>query len=59
MLFRSGKVFVDTAVRELGMDGFNKVWQSPATLPTRSEIREPLAWVRRISGGSGSPALSA
>jgi coenzyme F420 biosynthesis associated uncharacterized protein len=57
--YAEGKRFVDTAVRELGMEGFNKVWESPATLPTRTEIREPLAWVRRISGGAGNPALSA
>ena len=48
--YAEGKVFVDTAVRELGMAGFNQVWDSPATLPTRQEIREPLTWVRRISG---------
>ncbi len=54
--YAEGKRFVDTAVRELGMDGFNRVWESPATLPTRQEIREPLDWVRRISGTS---ALSA
>jgi coenzyme F420 biosynthesis associated uncharacterized protein len=46
--YAEGKVFVDTAVRELGMTGFNRVWESPATLPTRQEIREPMAWVRRI-----------
>ena len=47
--YAEGKVFVDTAVRELGMAGFNRVWESPATLPTRQEIREPLVWVHRIS----------
>lgn len=46
--YAEGKVFVDTAVRELGMPGFNRVWESPATLPTRQEIREPMQWVRRI-----------
>jgi coenzyme F420 biosynthesis associated uncharacterized protein len=46
--YAEGKVFVDTAVRELGMAGFNRVWESPATLPTRQEIREPMEWVRRI-----------
>jgi coenzyme F420 biosynthesis associated uncharacterized protein len=47
--YAEGKVFVDTAVRELGMSGFNRVWESPATLPTREEIRQPMDWVRRIS----------
>ncbi len=46
--YAEGKVFVDTAVRELGMSGFNRVWESPATLPTRQEIREPMTWVQRI-----------
>jgi coenzyme F420 biosynthesis associated uncharacterized protein len=50
--YAEGKKFVDTAVRELGMSGFNRVWESPATLPTRREIREPLIWVDRISGTS-------
>jgi coenzyme F420 biosynthesis associated uncharacterized protein len=50
--YAEGKAFVDVAVRELGMGGFNRVWESPVTLPTRQEIREPLTWVRRISGTS-------
>ena len=50
--YAEGKVFVDTAVREVGMAGFNRVWESPATLPTRQEIREPLAWVERIHGST-------
>jgi coenzyme F420 biosynthesis associated uncharacterized protein len=48
--YAEGKVFCDTAVRELGMSGFNRVWESPATLPTRQEIRSPMEWVRRIDG---------
>ena len=32
------------------MAGFNQVWESSETLPTRQEIREPMDWVRRISG---------
>ena len=54
--YAEGKRFVDTAVRELGMSGFNRVWESPATLPTRAEIRAPMDWVRRIDG---TPALTA
>jgi coenzyme F420 biosynthesis associated uncharacterized protein len=50
--YAEGKVFVDTAVREVGMAGFNRVWESPETLPTRQEIREPLAWVQRIHGAT-------
>jgi coenzyme F420 biosynthesis associated uncharacterized protein len=56
--YAEGKVFVDTAVREVGMAGFNRVWESPATLPTRQEIREPLAWVQRIHGAAGPAAIA-
>ena len=54
--YAEGKVFVDTCVREIGMTGFNRVWESPATLPTREEIRAPLEWVRRIHGPKAIPA---
>jgi coenzyme F420 biosynthesis associated uncharacterized protein len=54
--YAEGKVFVDTCVREVGMTGFNRVWESPATLPTREEIRAPLDWVRRIHGPRAIPA---
>jgi uncharacterized protein (DUF2342 family) len=33
-----------------GMDGFNRVWESPETLPTRAELTDPGAWVRRVHG---------
>jgi coenzyme F420 biosynthesis associated uncharacterized protein len=56
--YAEGKVFVDTAVREVGMADFNRVWESPATLPTRQEIREPLAWVQRIHGAAGPAAIA-
>jgi coenzyme F420 biosynthesis associated uncharacterized protein len=54
--YAEGKAFVDTVVGEVGMERFNRVWESPATLPTRQEIREPLAWVRRIHGTSAITA---
>lgn len=57
--YAEGKRFVDTAVRELGMPGFNRVWESPATLPTREEIRRPMTWVERISGHPTAPAVTA
>ena len=57
--YAEGKKFVDAAVREVGMAGFNRVWESPETLPTRAEIRQPLAWVRRIHGTGELPASTA
>jgi uncharacterized protein (DUF2342 family) len=30
------------------MDGFNRVWTSPNTLPTKSEIAKPADWIARV-----------
>ncbi len=49
--YAEGKAFVDACVAEVGMERFNRVWESPETLPTREEIRAPLEWVRRVGGG--------
>ena len=45
-----GERFVAAAVERAGMDGFNRVWTSPETLPTLEEIAEPDAWVERVAG---------
>jgi uncharacterized protein (DUF2342 family) len=31
-----------------GMHGFNRVWDGPETLPTRAELADPGAWLRRV-----------
>jgi coenzyme F420 biosynthesis associated uncharacterized protein len=49
--YAEGSAFVDHCVREVGMAGFNRVWESPGTLPTREEIRDPQQWVQRVHGG--------
>jgi coenzyme F420 biosynthesis associated uncharacterized protein len=46
--YEQGSKFVATVVREAGMSGFNAVWTSPDTLPTRDEIASPLAWLKRV-----------
>jgi coenzyme F420 biosynthesis associated uncharacterized protein len=43
-----GAAFTEAVIDEVGMDGFNKVWGSPGTLPTRAELADPNVWVRRI-----------
>ncbi len=45
-----GGAFVRHAVLATGMDGFNRVWEGPDTLPTRAELDRPGDWVRRIHG---------
>ncbi|AJP02588.1 MULTISPECIES: zinc-dependent metalloprotease [Streptomyces] len=46
--YRDGERFVRAVVDEVGMDGFNRVWTSPNTLPTRTEIAKPADWVARV-----------
>jgi coenzyme F420 biosynthesis associated uncharacterized protein len=48
--YRDGAAFVRGVVDRVGMDGFNKVWTSPNTLPSKAEIGDPAAWVRRVHG---------
>lgn len=46
--YQDGAVFVRGVVDRIGMDGFNRVWTSPNTLPTKDEIHNPAAWVARV-----------
>ncbi|MFF7648494.1 zinc-dependent metalloprotease [Streptomyces sp. NPDC007983] len=46
--YRDGERFVRAVVDQVGMDGFNRVWTSPNTLPTKSEIGKPAEWVARV-----------
>lgn len=46
--YQDGAVFVRAVVGEVGMEGFNRVWTSPNTLPTKDEIHDPAAWVARV-----------
>ncbi|WP_369215831.1 zinc-dependent metalloprotease [Streptomyces flavofungini] len=46
--YRDGERFVRAVVDEVGMEGFNRVWTSPNTLPTKAEIAKPADWVARV-----------
>ncbi|MFB6630731.1 zinc-dependent metalloprotease [Streptomyces sp. NPDC056362] len=46
--YRDGERFVRAVVDQVGMDGFNRVWTSPNTLPTKSEIAAPADWIARV-----------
>ncbi|MCM2420057.1 MULTISPECIES: zinc-dependent metalloprotease [unclassified Streptomyces] len=52
--YKDGERFVRAVVDEVGMDGFNRVWTSPNTLPTKSEIAKPADWVARVHRRSDS-----
>ncbi|AUY50311.1 zinc-dependent metalloprotease [Streptomyces sp. CB01881] len=47
--YQDGAVFVRGVVDQVGMEGFNRVWTSPNTLPTKEEIHDPGAWVARVA----------
>ena len=58
--YADGARFVRAVVDQIGMDGFNKVWESPATIPTMSEISDPSAWIARVASGfTVAPAVTA
>ncbi|MCQ4046442.1 zinc-dependent metalloprotease [Streptantibioticus rubrisoli] len=46
--YRDGERFVRSVVDEVGMDGFNRIWTSPNTLPTKAEIAKPADWIARV-----------
>jgi coenzyme F420 biosynthesis associated uncharacterized protein len=47
--YAQGSAFTSTVVDAVGMDGFNRVWTGPETLPTRAEIADPDAWLARVA----------
>jgi len=48
--YQDGAVFVRGVVDRVGIAGFNRVWTSPNTLPTKEELHDPAAWVTRVVG---------
>ena len=48
--YRNGAAFSRAVIDQVGMDGFNQVWAAPESLPSRDEIADPAAWVRRVHG---------
>jgi coenzyme F420 biosynthesis associated uncharacterized protein len=49
--YAEGARFVRTVVDAIGMDGFNRVWESPETIPTMAEITDPSVWIARVASG--------
>ncbi|MDT0300581.1 zinc-dependent metalloprotease [Streptomonospora wellingtoniae] len=46
--YEEGAAFVRSVVSQVGMADFNRVWESPETLPTIKEIRNPDSWIARV-----------
>ncbi len=43
-----GSAFVRAVVERIGVDDFNAIWTSTATLPTKAEIGDPQRWIARV-----------
>jgi coenzyme F420 biosynthesis associated uncharacterized protein len=48
--YADGRHFVGGVVERAGMEGFNRVWTSPDTLPRIEELTDPDRWVERVLG---------
>lgn len=46
--YRLGEEFASAVVSRQGMDGLNRVWESPETLPSLAEVRDPGLWMSRM-----------
>ena len=47
--YRDGAAFTRAVIDAVGVTGFNRVWESPETLPSRDELHDPMVWVRRVA----------
>ncbi|HKD98379.1 MAG TPA: zinc-dependent metalloprotease [Micromonosporaceae bacterium] len=50
--YAEGHTFVRKVVDTVGLDAFNRVWESPEALPTMDEILNPPAWIARVPGSA-------
>jgi coenzyme F420 biosynthesis associated uncharacterized protein len=55
--YEQGRAFCDSVAQKEGMDGLNRVWESPAALPTQGELNSPDRWLERIRTKRLEPSL--
>jgi coenzyme F420 biosynthesis associated uncharacterized protein len=48
--YAEGNRFVSAVVGKVGMERFNRIWESPETLPTGEELKNAGAWITRVHG---------
>jgi len=46
--YAEGREFVHAVVSRVGMAGFNRIWESPQTLPRLAELTDAPAWIARV-----------
>ncbi|MFL6182002.1 MAG: zinc-dependent metalloprotease [Actinomycetes bacterium] len=50
--YRDGAQYVRSVIEEVGMSGFNRVWEGPDSLPTHDELHAPDKWIARVGAGA-------
>jgi coenzyme F420 biosynthesis associated uncharacterized protein len=50
--YRMGEVFASTVLKRQGIEGLNRVWEGPESMPTLEEIRDPGLWMSRMEASS-------
>jgi coenzyme F420 biosynthesis associated uncharacterized protein len=48
--YREGAAFVRALMDDGGMHMVNRIWESPANLPSATEVRNPALWLTRMRG---------
>ncbi|MQA25865.1 MAG: coenzyme F420 biosynthesis-associated protein [Micromonosporaceae bacterium] len=56
--YAEGRKFVHAVVDRVGMDGFNQIWSSQETLPRKSELSDPDAWIERVLGAGATETIT-
>ncbi len=46
--YRLGERFADAVASRVGMEGLNRVWEAPESMPTLREIQDPGLWMERV-----------
>jgi coenzyme F420 biosynthesis associated uncharacterized protein len=47
--YRLGQAFIDAVVESHGHDVAKRVWDGPENIPTMDELKQPEAWVERVT----------
>ncbi|HEU4547024.1 MAG TPA: zinc-dependent metalloprotease [Microlunatus sp.] len=55
--YRDGAAFCKAVIAAVGMDGLNRVWTSPETLPSKAEIADPQIWLSRMDSHTTHPQI--
>jgi coenzyme F420 biosynthesis associated uncharacterized protein len=54
--YELGKRFSDAVAASAGIEGLNRVWESPEALPTAQELEAPEAWLERVGPAPAAAA---